>query len=41
MTRGEAIAFTKHLYRLQRLGVGRDSPELGESLGFLYHRNNE
>jgi enoyl-CoA hydratase/carnithine racemase len=41
MTRGEAIAFTKHLYRMQRLRVGPDSPELGETLGFLYHRNNE
>jgi enoyl-CoA hydratase/carnithine racemase len=34
--RAEAIAFTKHLYRLQRLGIagGRDALEGG----FLYHR---
>lgn len=39
MTKSEALAFTRHLYRLQRLGAGDDAPVPGRTTPFLYNRN--
>jgi enoyl-CoA hydratase/carnithine racemase len=41
MTRGEALSFTKHLYRLQRLGLGDEPPEPGSTIPFLYRRDSQ
>jgi enoyl-CoA hydratase/carnithine racemase len=41
MTRSEALAYTRILYRLQRFGADDDSPAPGAGAPFLYHRDKK